>query len=101
MIHFHKQLVQRIHLIGVSVGQQFLHIVKEQDSASCILHVLFPLIHKPLIIHGVNYRQLGFGDDAVLVEIILEDFGQLCLSGTSLTHDDGIDAQPHVHHVFA
>ena len=55
MVHLDKELVKRVHLVGVSVGQQFLDIVEEQYSPLGFLDVIVPFVNKPLVINGVNH----------------------------------------------
>ena len=93
-IHLHKQLVERVYLIGVFVRQEFLHIVKEQYAAPGLPDVIVPLVHKPLIVHCIDHRQFRFLNDLVLIEIVTKDLRKHGLSCSRLTNDDSIDGYP-------
>ena len=93
-IHLHKQLVERINLIGVFVRQEFLHVVKEQYATPGLSDVIIPLVHKPLIVHGIDHRQFRLLYDLVLIEIVTKDLRKHSLSRSSLTNDDGVDGYP-------
>ena len=55
MVHLDKELVKRVHLIGISVRQQFLDIVEKQYATLGFLDVIVPFVNKPLVINGVNH----------------------------------------------
>ena len=101
LVHLDKELVQRIHLIGVAVWQQLLHIVKEEDAPLGFLDVVVPLVNKALVVDGIDHRQFGFVDDFMLIEIVAYHLCQGCLAGTRLADDDGIHAQAHLHDVLS
>ena len=100
-VHLDKQLVERIHLIGITVGQQFLHIIEEKNAILGFLHIVVPLVDKALIVYCVNHRQLGLVDNLVLIEIVAYHFCQGRLTRSRLTDNNRIDAQTHVHDVLA
>ena len=100
LVHLHKEFIQRVHLIGILVRQQFLDIVKEQDTILCLLDVFFPLVDKALVVDGIDHRQLRFVDNLVLIEIVTEDFCQSSLTRSCLTDDDGIHGDTHLGNVL-
>ena len=91
-IHLDKQFVKRVHLIGIAVWQQLLHIVEEQNAVLGFLHIIVPLVNEALIVHRVNHRQLRFLDNLMLVEVVANHFGQCCLTRSGLTYNNRIDA---------
>ena len=91
LVHLHEELIKGVHLIGILVGQEFLHIVEEQDTSFSLLDIIIPFIHKPLIVDGVDHRQLWFLNDLMLIEIVTKDLSQHGLSCSCLTNDNGID----------
>ena len=101
LVHLDKQLIQRVNLIGIAVWQQFLHVVEEEDAVTGILHILIPLVDKPLVVDGIHHRQLGFVDNLMLVEIVTEHLCQRGLSRTRLTDDDGVDTQTDIDDILA
>ena len=101
LVHLDKQLVEGVHLVGIAVGQQFLHIVEEEYSSPRLLHVVIPLVDKTLVVDGIDHRQLGLLDNLMLVEIVADDFSQGRLTRSRFTYYYSIDAQTNVHHVLA
>ena len=94
LIHLHKQLVERVYLIGILIGQQFLHIIKEQDTALSFLDVIVPFVNKPLVVDGIDHGQLRFLYNLLLVEIVTKDLGKHRLSRSRLTNNNSIDGYP-------
>ena len=101
LVHFDKELIQRIHLIGIAVGQQFLNIIKEQDTILRLLDVIIPFINKALIIDGINHRQLRLVNNLVLIEVITDNLRKRSLTSTCLTDDNRIHAQAYIHDILA
>ena len=89
-VHFHKELVERIDLIGILVGQQFLHIVEEQDAPPCLLDVLVPFVHKALIVHRIDHSQLGRVNNLTLIEVVADNAGKRRLACARLTYDNSV-----------
>ena len=101
LVHLHKELVERIHLIGILVGQQLLYVVKEQDAILCLLDVVVPFVDEAAVVHRIHHRQLGLLDDSVLIEVVANDFGQSCLTCAGLTNDNGIDRKTYLGNVLS
>ena len=101
LIHLDKELVERIHLIGILVRQEFLNIVKEQNTVLRLLDVIVPLVDKALIVDSIDHGQLWLVYNLILIEIITEDFGQGSLASTRLADDDGIDGYTHLCNILA
>ena len=93
-IHLHKQLIKRIYLIGILVGQQLLHIVEEQNAPLGLLDIIIPLIYKSLIVNGIDHGQLWLLYNLLLVEIVTKDLGKHRLSCSRLTNNNRIDRYP-------
>ena len=100
-IHLHKEFVEWVHLIGILIGQQFLHIIKKQDTVLCLFDVIIPLVHETLIVNSIYHCQLGFTDNLLLTEIITDNLCQSRLTSTRLTHDDGVDRQANGGDIFS
>ena len=100
-VHLDKQLIERVHLIGITVRQQFLYVVEEQDATLCLFHVVVPLVNKTLVVYSVDHRQLGLLNNLVLVEIVTNHLCKSRLTGSRLTYNNSIDAQAHIHDVLA
>ena len=90
LVHLNKQFVERIHLIGVLIRQQFLHVVKEQNAILGLLNILVPLINKALIVNGIYHRQLRFLDNLMLIKIVTKNICQGRFSRTRLTYYNSI-----------
>ena len=58
LVHLDKELVKRVHLVGILIGQQFLHVVEKEEAATSLLDVLVPLVHETLVVDGINHGQL-------------------------------------------
>ena len=99
-VHLHEQLVQRIHLIGILIGQEFLHIIEEEYSTLRLLDVVVPLVHEALIVDSIHHRELRLLDDLMLVEVVAYDSCQCRLTRTCLAYDDSIHRQAHYSDVF-
>ena len=100
LVHLHEEFIQRIHLIGILVRQQFLHIIKEEYAVLGLLDIIIPLIDKALVVDGIHHRQLGLLDNLVLVEVIPQDLCQGSLSRAGLADDDGIDRDAHLRNIL-
>ena len=100
-IHFHKEFVKRIDLVGIFVGQQLLDIIEEQNAVLCLLDVIVPLIDKPLIVDGIHHRQLRLVDDLILIEIVADNLCQCGLTRSRLTDDNGIDGDTDLCNILA
>ena len=90
LIHLHKQLVERIYLIRVFIGQQFLDIIKKQDAILGFLDIFIPLVDEALIVNSIHHRQLRLLNNLMLIEIVTEYFRQSGLTRTSLSYHDSI-----------
>ena len=99
-VHLHKQFVERVNLIGVFVGQQFLHIVEKQDAALGLLDIIVPFVDKPLIVNGIDHGQFRLLYDLLLVEIVTKDLRKHGLSRSRLTNDNGVDGYPDFGYIF-
>ena len=93
LVHLHKEFVERVHLVRILIGQQFLHVIKEQDTVLRLLDIIVPLVHKALIVHSIHHGQFGFADNLILTEIVADNLCQGRLTRTRLTNDDGVDRQ--------
>ena len=101
MVHLHKQLVERIDLVGIAVGKQFLNIVEKENAALRLLNVVVPLIHKACVIHRVHECEFWLCYNLVLVEIVPYHLGKHGLAGSCLTYYYCIDAQSHTGDVLS
>ena len=101
LVHLDEQLIERVHLVRIAIRQQFLNIIKEQDSILCLLDIVIPLIDKTLIVYSINHRQLGLLNNLMLVEIISYDFRQSSFTGTCFTYYNSINTQADLHDIPA
>ena len=100
MIHLDKQFVERINLIGITVGQKFLHVVEKQDATLGLLDIIVPLIHEALIVNSIDHCKFLLRNNLVLIKIIPDNLRKHRLSSTRFTHYYGVDAKSHVGNVL-
>ena len=99
-VHLDKEFIKRVHLIGLLVWQEFLHIVEEQNSTLGFLDIIVPLVNKPLIVYCIDHRQFRLLYDLMFVEIVTKDLSQHGLTRSRLTDDDDVDGDPDVSDVL-
>ena len=101
LVHLDKKFVERVHLVGVFIGQQLLYVIEEQKTATGFLDVVVPLVNKTRVVYRIDHCQLGLLDNLLLVEVVAEYLCQRCLARSRLTDNDGVDRQADISNILA